>query len=76
MPPERESVVRALMDAANAGMIEVAKGSTANEVFSAHLSNARNAVIVAKSLGVPAETLRKAVQKILLYCDDPDLKVM
>ncbi len=74
MTTPREEVIRELMQAANAGMIEAAEGSTASEVYSAYLTMAKCALQTARESGADMSILRDAVGLLMLECvDDKDM---
>lgn len=67
----REDQVRKLMSAANKGMMAVAQGTSAAEVYSAYLSMARNAVQLAIETRTDTSDIRSALLGMLAMCDSP-----
>ena len=67
----REYQVRRLMTAANDGMKSVAEGTTAEEVYAAYLSMARNAVVLAQETRPDNSDIRQALLDILALCEPP-----
>lgn len=63
-----DEVVKRLMNAANEGMDKVCAGATSEEVISAYLTLARQAIIVARTWGVSPEILHGAVSLLWLEC--------
>lgn len=71
----REDKVRMLMSAANEGMMAAAKGTNADEVFSAYLSLAQNAVRTAIEMKRPTHDLRRLLLQIVALTDPTSGKV-
>lgn len=70
----RETVVRTLVDQISSALTDACDAdpsTTADEVFSAVLTQARNIVAVARKGGADPARLRQAVDTILIECFDP-----
>jgi hypothetical protein len=66
--PQRIEKVRALMEAANAGMMAEAQEATSEEVVSACVTLAAVAIEAAYTLGASPAALRGLAQQLLLRC--------
>ena len=69
----RERVVRALMSQVSSTVADAClsdRSVTADEIFSAYLTLARNVVIVARKKGADMNRIRGVVESILMECVD------
>lgn len=62
--------VRELVRAVNDALEPLAEDCSASEVLSAYMTLALNAVLTAKQMGVTPESLRLAVARLMIECDD------
>jgi hypothetical protein len=67
----REDVIQTLMSAANSGMKSQAQGSSADEVFSAYLNLARNAVALAVEMKRDNTDILNALLGMVALLDTP-----